>query len=140
MRKAEAICSAAAGAFTPIRRRVFEAILTLDRPATAYQLLHSLNEQGPRVQPPTVYRALEYLRRQGLVHRIDSLNAFMACRHAERVHDAAFLVCTRCGGAFEIEAPEAGRALAEAGAAAGFVIERTSHEMRGLCRACVAAG
>ncbi|WP_298743529.1 transcriptional repressor, partial [uncultured Brevundimonas sp.] len=86
-------------------------------------------------KPPTVYRALEFLERKGLAHRIASISAYVACASGGRDHAAAFLICDCCGATEEVSSPVAGE-LGRAADAAGYAIERTTIEAHGRCPAC----
>jgi Fur family zinc uptake transcriptional regulator len=95
---AEAICAARKERLTAMRRRVLEALLASHQPLGAYELIDRLAGRGARPAPITVYRALEFLREQGLVHRIESRNAFIACVHNHESGDpVVFLICETCG-------------------------------------------
>src|ERR1700690_3102505 len=101
---AEKVCAQRAQKFTPIRRQVLQALLSSHRPLGAYEVIDELAKSMPRPAPITVYRALDFLMENGLVHRIESRNAFLACAHD---HDdatamVAFLICERCGSVGEI--------------------------------------
>jgi Fur family zinc uptake transcriptional regulator len=118
---------------TPPRRRVLELLLESGQAVKAYDLM-ALYQPGAPAKPPTVYRALEFLERQGLVHRIQSLNAYVACRRGE-VHTAAFLICDCCGATTEVE-PAAAKAMADQADRAGFALRAVTVEANGLCAAC----
>lgn len=122
--------------FTPHRRRVLEIILGSHRPVGAYEVLEALREGRRKAAPPTVYRALDFLLRAGFIHRIDTLNAYVACFAPERRHRTHFLLCRTCGRAAEIEADGLGAAVERAAIEAGFVVERETVEIVGLCAAC----
>jgi Fur family zinc uptake transcriptional regulator len=114
---------------------VLQLLLQAGKPVKAYDLNAAFGEDGSSAKPPTVYRALEFLEKQGFAHRIESLNAYVACRHGETPHVAAFLICDCCKSSSEIEA--AGSAdLSALGAAQGFVLGGVTIEGRGLCAAC----
>src|SRR3569833_2456876 len=102
---AERICAERAQKFTPLRRQVLQALLSSHRPLGAYEIIEELARAAPRPAPITVYRALDFLMANGLVHRIESRNAYLACAHD---HDStalvAFLICERCGAVGEIPA------------------------------------
>ncbi len=120
---------------TQPRRRVLELLLRSGGPMKAYDLIAKFGENGAAAKPPTVYRALDFLSRQGFAHRIESLNAYMACRFGEETHTAAFLICSCCNETQEIE----GLAPANLDAAARAADYKLSHvtvEARGLCSAC----
>src|SRR5438132_11016246 len=118
---AERVCKMRAQNFTPIRRRVLQALLSSHRPLGAYELIDELATSMPRPAPITIYRALDFLIENGLVHRIESRNAFLACAHD---HDAAtmvaFLICERCGSAGEIPASRLAQGITDAARATGF--------------------
>jgi Fur family zinc uptake transcriptional regulator len=118
---------------TAPRRRVLELLLESGHAVKAYDLMAAYQPGAP-AKPPTVYRALEFLERQGLVHRIQSLNAYVACRRGE-VHTAAFLICDCCGATNEVE-PAAAKAMAEQAASSGFALRAVTVEANGLCAAC----
>jgi Fur family zinc uptake transcriptional regulator len=134
LRSAEARCLAHGQKLTPARRRVLELLMQAGQPMKAYDLISAF-EDGTPAKPPTVYRALEFLEREGLAHRIESLAAYVACSGEAGVHAAAFLLCDCCGRTEEIAAPvdEALRGLA---GAAGYTIESVAIEAHGRCAAC----
>ena len=121
---------------TPLRRRVLEIVLESHKPVGAYDLLGHLARDGKRPAPPTVYRALDFLRGQGFVHRIDSLSAFVACFAPQKAHRSHFLLCRTCGRAAEIENPTLDGALEAAARALGFAPEHETVEITGKCREC----
>ena len=98
---AEAICAARGARLNAPGRHVLKALLASGRPLKAYDLTHALAEGGRSAAPPTVYRALKFLIGMGLAHRIETLNAFVACRFPSDPHLAGFHVCERCGAAEE---------------------------------------
>ncbi|WP_447941403.1 Fur family transcriptional regulator [Brevundimonas mediterranea] len=135
---AEARMTAAGERMTPPRRRVLFLLLETGEPVKAYDLIARFGEDGQAAKPPTVYRALEFLERQGMAHRIASISAYVACAgHEENTapHAAAFLICDCCGATREINGPDQG-AMDAAAAAAGYAIARTTIEAHGLCAAC----
>src|SRR5487761_2467781 len=124
---AEAICTARDERLTPIRRRVLEALLASHQPLGAYELIDRLGgggrlaARGARPAPITIYRALDFLREQGLVHRIESRNAFVACGHNHAGNDpVVFLICERCGAVGEAPGGAVAEALKASSRAAGF--------------------
>ncbi|HET6970852.1 MAG TPA: Fur family transcriptional regulator [Phenylobacterium sp.] len=130
---AELRCAETQERLTPPRRRVLELLLGAEGPLKAYDLIAAYGDHGEPAKPPTVYRALEFLERLGFAHRIESLNAYVACR-IEGGHSAAFLICDCCGAAEEFE-PDFGPQLAAA-EAAGYAVRSVTLEARGLCAAC----
>lgn len=132
---AEAACAARRVQLTPVRRRVLEILLEQHEAMGAYDVLGRLDREGLGSQPPVAYRALSFLVDQGFAHRIERLNAFVACSHPGAVHDPAFMICRACGIVAEAASAPDG-ALGLSAAAAGFRIEQTVVEAQGLCPLC----
>ena len=134
---AERVCERRAQKFTPIRRQVLQALLSSHRPLGAYEVIDELAKSMPRPAPITVYRALDFLIENGLVHRIESRNAYLACAHD---HDAAamvaFLICERCGSVGEIPAAPVAQSLNAAARASGFAPKLSVVEITGTCAHC----
>jgi Fur family zinc uptake transcriptional regulator len=137
--EAERRCAEAGESLTPLRRRVLEMLIDQPGPAKAYDLLPKLHSGAGLAKPPTIYRALDFLVRMGLAHRIESLNAFIACDVGACARSTIFLICEKCGGAEEFDAGHALVDLAEAASRDGFVIRRTMIEVSGLCQTCARA-
>ena len=137
---AEAVCTARAERLTPIRRSVLEALLASHQPLGAYELIDRLAAQGGRPAPITIYRALDFLREQGLVHRIESRNAFIACVHNHESGDpVVFLICERCGAVGEAASAAVADTIRNASRAAGFTPKTPVIEISGICAHCKAA-
>ncbi len=136
LEQAQIQCSKAGESLTPLRRRVLELLLARQGPAKAYDLLDDLKLQQQSAKPPTIYRALEFLVRLGLAHRIESLNAFIACDVGACARSTVFLICEQCGAAVEVDAGHALVDLREAAGRAGFSLRRTVIEAAGRCAAC----
>ncbi|WGH77486.1 Fur family transcriptional regulator [Jannaschia ovalis] len=131
---AEARCAADGLQLTEGRRRVLEILLREHRALGAYEILEQLRDGDRRPQPPTAYRALDFLTAHGFAHRIERLNAFIACNCPDEPHAPVFLICRACEAV--AEAPADGAALAPLAADAGFAVERAVMEAEGLCPAC----
>ena len=137
---AEAICAARAERLTPIRRRVLEALLASHAPLGAYELIDRLSVRGARVAPITIYRALDFLRAQGLVHRIESRNSFIACVHNHESGDpVVFLICEKCGAVGEAASAAVADTIKSASRTAGFTPKTPVIEISGICAHCKAA-
>ena len=134
--RAEALCTSRGARLTPIRRQVLELVWSGHRPRGAYAILDDMAVEGKRVAPLTVYRALDFLVEQGLVHRIESLNAYIGCPDPDHAHPGQFLVCSECGNAIELNDPRVSAAINECARDQGFKVDRTTVEVRGLCSAC----
>ena len=137
--KAEAICTDRGVRLTSLRARVLELVWASHRPVGAYALLESLRGEHKSAAPPTIYRALEFLLEQGLVHRIQSLNAFVGCSDPGHVHRGLFFICTDCGDALEIEDDGIDKAIAVSAGHQGFEIQSRTIEAAGVCPQCRAA-
>jgi Fur family transcriptional regulator, zinc uptake regulator len=135
MQAAETACKARGVQFTPIRRRVLEILAEAHAAMGAYDVLARLSAEGLGAQPPVAYRALSFLVDQGFAHRIERLNAFVACAHPGSDHSPVFMICRACGTVAEAEA-DLGGTLASEAAQTGFRIEQTVVEAQGLCPAC----
>lgn len=125
---------------TELRRQVLSLILEADGPVTAYQLLDRLKETRKGAVPPTVYRALDFLLAQRLIHKVERLNAFIACSESGHLHPAQFLICGECGAVTEIEDRAAAAALEHAAEQQGFHARSTVVEIEGTCAACFHPG
>jgi len=127
---------------TDLRKRVLELIWDSHAPIGAYDLIDKLSRAraddgaGSRVAPPTVYRALDFLIDQGLVHRIESLNAFVGCAEPERPHRGYFLICDGCGCAHELAGGALDRDLRRHADDLKFEVRQITIEVAGLCADC----
>lgn len=137
--EAEARCREAGLQMTPVRRRVLEILLEKHRALGAYDILDILRKEGLGSQPPIAYRALDFLVANGFAHKIERLNAFIACAHPGEDHAPAFLICRGCKCVAETDSELRGGRLAKAARNAGFRIERAVIEAEGICPACQAA-
>lgn len=133
---AEAHCMAEGLQFTPVRRRVLEILLERHAALGAYDILDVLRDEGLGSQPPVAYRALDFLVSNGFAHKIERLNAFVACTHMGEDHNPAFLICRDCDAVAETQADTARGALAKAAGSTGFRVERLVVEAVGLCPRC----
>ena len=123
--------------FTAIRRRVLEIVWQSHRPLGAYGILQTLVTEGRSAAPPSVYRALEFLLEQGLVHRIASLNAFVGCMHPGHVNTGQFLICQTCGSAMELNDKRVQKAISRGADSVGFKAYAQTIEVAGVCPNCV---
>lgn len=133
---AETVCGTAGERLTPIRRRVLEIVWGSHRPIGAYAILDQLKDGKRRAAPPTVYRALEFLLARGLIHRIESLNAFVGCAHPGESHLVQFLICRSCGMTAELADRRLSEAIGRSAAEQGFDIQSRVVELSGVCAAC----
>jgi Fur family zinc uptake transcriptional regulator len=121
---------------TDAQRLVLELVWDSHRPIGAYGLLKAMIQKGRSAAPPTVYRALDFLRRQGLVHRIESRNAYVGCPWPGHDPAVELLICSQCGQAGEIGGGVIAKALSARAQRLGFAAGRQTIEVEGRCREC----
>jgi Fur family transcriptional regulator, zinc uptake regulator len=134
--EARRLCAERGLRLTPARERTLEILLESHAALGAYDILARLREEGLGAQPPIAYRALDFLVENGFAHRIEKLNAFVACAHPGRGHDPAFLICRDCGKIAEAVADAIAAPIDADAARLGFDIERRVIEAEGLCPGC----
>jgi Fur family zinc uptake transcriptional regulator len=139
LNRADVICEGRSVRLTDLRRQVLGLILDRDSPTGAYDLLDQLRATRHGAAPPTVYRALEFLLEQGLIHKLERLSAFVGCI-AEEDHDhaAQFFICRTCGRVTELEDHELAHALEHAAKRLGFTLGKATIEAEGQCATCSA--
>jgi Fur family transcriptional regulator, zinc uptake regulator len=132
---------------TPTKRRsaadqdkiIVEALRGAGRPVSAYELIEQVRGHGVTA-PPTVYRALQRLIEDGLAHRLESLNAFVACNHPHHPGKAVFAICDACGTVTEFDSASAIKTLQTWAKSNAFQVRSMTLELRGRCASCQAAG
>lgn len=134
--KAERVCAERGMNLTAQRRRILELVWASHRPVGAYDILEAMSADGKRYAPPTVYRALEFLIEAGLVHRLDSLNAYVGCPDPTHAHSGQFLICAECRCVLEISDTAIQTSIREHATKLGFEAESVGLEVQGLCSAC----
>ncbi|RMG49922.1 MAG: transcriptional repressor, partial [Gammaproteobacteria bacterium] len=134
--RAEAHCRARGSNLTPLRRRVLELVIARGRPVGAYELLSELQAEGHGGSPPTVYRALEFLAGEGLVHRLEGSNSWLACPDPGHAHAGVVMCCRQCGRALEVDDASLVEPLLQRLQAWGFQPEQGMLEIPGTCRWC----
>lgn len=134
---AKELCALRGVRLTDLRLQVLELIWQNHKPLGAYSVMEMLAKVSTRrVAPPTVYRALDFLLEQGLIHRIHALNAFVGCPSPRHSHQTHFLICRACGVAVELNSPRLADIIEEEASMAGFSVESQSVEIMGLCPRC----
>ena len=134
---AESLCQSRGIRLTPQRRQVLTLIWQSHRPVKAYDLLDQLRLSDASAKPPTVYRALDFLMEHGLIHRIDSLNAYTGCGHPDdHPCDCYFMICQSCGIAEECCNPDLAKTIHQMAAGRGFTPQQTVLEIAGFCQDC----
>jgi Fur family transcriptional regulator, zinc uptake regulator len=136
MARAERACARRNARLTSLRRDVLGAVGESHCAAGAYEIIERLARNGPRPAPISIYRALEFLGDLGLVHRVESRNAFVACNRPHEAGRAVLMVCEDCGTVDEIEAASVFDRLDGLAGAEGFEISRAVIELSGCCAGC----
>ena len=144
MRHAQALCEKRQVKLTPRRLQVLSILTQSHQPMGAYEILDCINqaelvandssEKAQSIAPPIVYRALEFLLAEGLVHRIESKNAFISCDHPGHQYGAQFLICSGCDKVAELDNPDSSL-LTEADNL-GFKVDHSVVEITGVCKDC----
>lgn len=135
--EARSLCQARGVRLTPIREKVLELVWQNHQPVGAYDILAILAKKEDRpAQPPTVYRALDFLQEQGLVHRIASINAYMGCAHPGENHKGCFLICENCRTTIEVDQPDINQAIQKCADDHQFFLKESAIELTGLCPNC----
>ena len=142
----ERACNERGLRLTAIRARVLGLVAQAGRPIKAYDLLEQIRLDNSRegegagaAAPPTVYRALDFLLANGFIHKLESINAFVACHHPNSAqHSVPFLICDRCHSATELEDAGIVESLDAAARALGFAPQAQTLEVHGLCARCAA--
>jgi len=133
---AEKLCRERGLRFTALRRQVLCLVWDSHKPVGAYDILDRLKQDGKKAAPPTVYRALDFLIEADLVHRLDSLNAFVGCPDPSSSHRGQFLICRGCRTVAELDDARIDTLVQETAADLGFSAEQQMLEIQGLCSAC----
>lgn len=134
-------CADAGTRLTPTRRRVLELIWQSHQPSKAYGILEQLQRQEQKqINPPTVYRALDFLLDMKLIHRIQALNAFIGCSDPSHYCGGCLMICDKCHRVYDVSVSGLDDRLAEAAAGLGFEIKEQTTEVFGRCATCVADG
>jgi Fur family zinc uptake transcriptional regulator len=121
---------------TPIRRTILELMANANKALGAYDILEIMQKEKPDFKPITVYRTLEFLLENGLIHRVESANAYVICYHPGQEHRSQLLICDHCGSVKEVEAEAVSEQLDKIAKKAGFTEVRQTVETHGLCRSC----
>jgi len=133
---AEQLCVVRGVQLTPIRHQVLELIWDSHKAVKAYELLDRIKPLQNAAKPATIYRALDFLIEQGLIHRVESLNAFVGCSCSGHQHEQLLLICNNCQEVEERSAPEVMQALSQEIKLADFIVHSKTIEIHGICAKC----
>ncbi|MFT7009680.1 MAG: Fur family zinc uptake transcriptional regulator [Colwellia sp.] len=135
--QAQQVCKKKGARFTQVREQVFLLLAKHEGAVGAYDLLAQLKEIDAAAKPATIYRALDFLSKQGFVHKIESINAFVMCHHfGDCDHPVQLLICDKCGHVEEIQSNNFDLALRSMADANGFTISHQIVEAHGHCSSC----
>ena len=141
--EAESLCQRRGVRLTEQRRRVLAIVYRSPRPLGAYDILDAIRADVPRVAPPTVYRALDFLLGQGLIHKLETIHAYIGCENPTHpsvsIRISQFLICKACGDVTELEDHAISESLRRAAAASAFSPAQGVVEVSGTCAQCAAA-
>ena len=135
--EADALVQSKGARFTTMRRATYDFLLAQKAPLSAYDILAKLETRlKKKLAPPTVYRALDFLLEQGLIHRLETNNAYLVCDHPGAAHESVYLVCTQCGKTQEVDDHAVAHLLETKAQAFGFTPSKQVIEVQGLCSNC----
>jgi Fur family zinc uptake transcriptional regulator len=135
--KAKQFCESKGARFTHLREKVYELLLQQEGAVGAYELLDDLKLTENNAKPATVYRTLDFLMEFGLIHRLESTNAFVACHHFDCNHPVQFLICDQCGNVKEIQSAGLKDTLDNQAKSHGFNVTKQTIEAHGTCSSCL---
>ncbi len=133
---AGALCAARGVRLTELRRRVLELVWLSHRPIGAYEMLDMLRAGGRAAAPPTIYRALDFLLSQGLIHRVETRNAYIGCVDPYDRHNGQFLICDECDNTLELLDPAIAGTVRRSAEERGFRVDGQTVEVKGMCAEC----
>jgi Fur family zinc uptake transcriptional regulator len=136
LENARLVCEQSGERFTDLRMQVFELVWAGHKPVKAYDLLSELSAKRSGVAPTTVYRTLDFLQAQGLVHKLESLNAYLGCSQPKQVHQGHFLICESCEEVRELESKAFNKSISEVEDKQDFQVKHMTVELFGLCAKC----
>lgn len=135
--QAEKLCKERGVRLTSLRLRVLSLIWQSHKPLGAYDILNILTvEDGHNAAPPTVYRALDFLLENHLIHRLASRNSFVGCSHPTQEHEGYFFICSQCNNVLELEQTSINQAIEKAANEAKFMVATQTVEVLGVCHSC----
>ena len=136
LKKAYDFCDKNKFRLTAPREQVLKIIAKSKKPLGAYEILEQLGQVFKNPKPPTVYRAIDFLQEKGFIHRIESMNAYMACDIDHHHKNSQFMICDDCGIVIETHQCEIPQFLQDSAIKNTFTPSRWSFEIHGLCTQC----
>lgn len=136
IQEAETLCKTRETRLTPIRRKILELVWQSHSPSKAYDILSRFRHEIPSAEPPTIYRALDFLLKERFIHKIEHLNAYIGCMHPQSSDSCFFLICKNCHHIQELSKPALSDTIAQTLNEHFFSVQHVSLEIQGLCKAC----
>jgi Fur family zinc uptake transcriptional regulator len=133
---AEHSCTQHGARLTSLRRTILEILLMADSPVKAYDILEMMRDRGQRITPATVYRTLEFLLQNGLIHRVNALNAYISCTCKHDSDALLIFVCSQCRKIKEIDDRDLYDYMQKRLEKLGISLRNSCIEMQGKCREC----
>ena len=136
MKHAEDVCQSKGDRLTDLRRNIFELLVKAEKPLKAYDIVEKMRDLGKRMHPTTIYRILDFLTSNGLVHRVDALNAYIACTKNHGDHPSLLFICSNCSKTAEIDDPVLCGSIHENLVKLGMSYNNSCIEVKGQCEHC----
>ena len=133
---AERRCLENGSNLTELRRQILALVLEHEGVVKAYQILNDLQQARGSAAPPTVYRALDFLVEQGILHRVEALNGYVVCHHIDCAHSSVIVTCRDCGKVDEIDADAVFASLKQLCQQHGFEFEQKQILLNARCERC----
>jgi len=137
LKKAEALCEVNGLKLTKLRKQVLKLIWRKSGYVKAYDLLDELKKIDPSAKPPTIYRTLDFLIENGLIHKLQSLNAFIGCHHPHEHDECYFLICDSCQKIEECCSKKINNVVALTSKNNNFIPNKVTFEIAGTCQNCL---
>ena len=135
-------CEKNGAKLTDLRRQILDLVLQREGVVKAYQILSDLQKTRASAAPPTVYRALDFLVEQGILHRVDALNGYVVCQHLNDAHHHeqanVIMTCRDCGRVDEMIADAGVQVLRQSCLVQGFEMDNQQLLLNGRCAECLA--
>ena len=136
LKRAQSFCEEGKHRFTEPRKRVLSILLTFKKPMGAYEILNVLSSDTRKINPPTIYRAIEFWHQHGFVHKIESINAYIACCHHKYHKNFCIFICNKCHSAIELELKQLSTLISNIATKENLIISESITEMYGQCQRC----
>ena len=120
-----------------LKKQVLKLIWKKPGYVKAYDLLDELQKIDPSAKPPTIYRTLDFLMENGLIHKLQSLNAFIGCLHPNEHNECYFLICDSCQKIEECCSKKINNVVLSTSKNNNFIPNKVTFEIAGTCQSCL---